>query len=499
MRTGRSLSSRLRSRILLALLATAGVVSCAQPATTSKPDPVTLRIGVAVPKTNEATSGVKSFVGNLLSEQLIGLGWDGRPVARLASGKWSPDGLLLTLDLSKNLQFHDGMVIDAAFVKADLEKYLKSSLLNYKTVVALDAVGKDQLTIRLSRPEALLLADLSNFLLSHPSNPNIGTGPYRLLEGAPVRLAAFDKYYRGRPLTDFVEVHEFEEQRSSWAALMRGEIDAVHEISPGAMDFVQAEGQTTVATFPFTRPYFISLFFNTRHPVLKAPSVRQALSYTVDRESLIKLGLNGQGIVAEGPIWPFHWAYSTAPKTYSRNVEAATLRLESAGLRMKTSAEPGQMPSRFHFRCLTVARYEKIALALQKQLSEVGVDLDIQIVPGRDLVARMKSGDFDSVLMERTSGRSLVWTYFFFHSKVMSLGYSSADGILDRLRTATADIDVRDAVSDFQQVLYEDPPAIFIAWPQVARVVSTRFVVPEEKGRDVIASLSKWKAATAVK
>ena len=64
-----------------------------------------------------------------------------------------------------------------------------------------------------------------------------------------------------------------------------------------------------------------------------------------------------------------------------------------------------------------------------------------------------------------------------------------------------ADGDVRKAVSDFQQKVYDDPPAIFIAWPQVARVVSAKFVVPvvpDETGRDgtrtpdVMSSLRLW-------
>ena len=41
----------------------------------------------------------------------------------------------------------------------------------------------------------------------------------------------------------------------------------------------------------------------------------------------------GQGVVADGPIWPHHWAYSAAQKTYTHNIEAATLRLDAAGLR----------------------------------------------------------------------------------------------------------------------------------------------------------------------
>ena len=41
-------------------------------------DPVTLRFGVASPKTALTSSGVRGFIGNLLSESLIGMGWDGR-------------------------------------------------------------------------------------------------------------------------------------------------------------------------------------------------------------------------------------------------------------------------------------------------------------------------------------------------------------------------------------------------------------------------------------
>jgi hypothetical protein len=34
---------------------------------------------------------------------------------------------------------------------------------------------------------------------------------------------------------------------------------------------------------------------------------------------------------------------------------------------------------------------------------------------------------------------------------------------------------------------------VFLAWPQVARAVSTRFLVPAERGRDVIGSLWQWR------
>ena len=461
-------------------------------------------------KTGSAGAGLPNFINNLIADTLVGIGWDGKPADRLLladSAQWLDGGRALRISMRKGLKFHDGTALDRETFLGRLDATLKEpqppgTNVSYSsiTAVGLDPDSNDGLIIRLSRPEAFLLTDLANSTLNHPTDPNIGTGPFRLISRSPTaRLAAFDDYYRGRPQIDILEVPEFDEQRATWAALMRQDIDAVHEISPNAFDFVQAEGQTNVRTFPFVRPYFYQLMFNARHPVLKKAAVRQALSYAIDRQAVIDLALNKQGVVAEGPVWPFHWAYSTASKSYSHNLDSATLRLDAAGLKVARAATPGQMPSRLRIRCLTVAkdaRYEKIALVLQKQLYEIGVELQIEALPGKELMGRVLAGDFDTLLIERTSGRSLAWTYLTFHSSHGINGYTGADKVLDALRRTTEDGQIRQHVGELQQVLHDDPPAIFIAWPKVARVVSSRFLVQGEQGRDVLSNLWQWKFAS---
>jgi hypothetical protein len=42
----------------------------------------------------------------------------------------------------------------------------------------------------------------------------------------------------------------------------------------------------------------------------------------------------------------------------------------------------------------------------------------------------------------------------------------------------------------------DDPPAIFLAWSQQSRAVSTRFVVPTpEPGREILSNLRLWTPA----
>jgi ABC-type transport system substrate-binding protein len=182
------------------------------------------------------------------------------------------------------------------------------------------------------------------------------------------------------------------------------------------------------------------------------------------------------------------------------NSEAAELLFDKTGYPVKKATKPGRMDSRFRFECLTLAndtRYEKIAILLQKQFYDVGVDMDVVALPWKELASRIGQGRFDAILLERTSGRSLSWPYLTYHSSANPVGYSAADRVLDRLRSAPSDLATRSALSEFQRILYEDPPAVFIAWPVVARAVSNRFVVPTETGRDVMGSLWQWQPATA--
>ncbi len=91
--------------------------------------------------------------------------------------------------------------------------------------------------------------------------------------------------------------------------------------------------------------------------------------------------MRGHGLVAEGPFWPYHWAYPHGRFPVSYNPEAAKLRLDGAGLTL-SGTPSDQMPARFAFSCLTLIgddRFERIALLVQRQLYAIGIDM--RLVP----------------------------------------------------------------------------------------------------------------------
>jgi hypothetical protein len=50
-------------------------------------------------------------------------------------------------------------------------------------------------------------------------------------------------------------------------------------------------------------------------------------------------------------------------------------------------------------------------------------------------------------------------------------------------------------VRSLQQVLHEDPPAVFLYWRETTRAVSRRFDVPFVPDRDILVTVAQWRLA----
>jgi peptide/nickel transport system substrate-binding protein len=506
--TGVRLWRGLSGLVLAALCASGcdGQIGAASPAPPS--EPLYVQIGTALPPAGVPTAGVRGLVRGLYAEGLVLADRVGRISPRLAAEwKWLQGGKVLELKLRRGVTFHDGSPMNSASISSLLQKQFADDPYGfaYRSVTRIEV--RDELTLRihLARPEALILEDIADETIAKGT---IGTGPFAVVgqvteQGAT--LQRFDSYHLGQPGVERVDVKTYPSLRNAWSAMLRGEINMLHEVSREAAQFVEAE--SSVRTYPMLRPYVNALFFNVRHPVLSRREVRQALNYAVDRDAIVRDVMAGRGERADGPVWKYHWAFSTAQKTYDYNPELARLMLDAAGFR-KPADGGDQMPSRFRFTCLMFgddARFERMAVVLQKQLYDVGIDMRFEAVPLRSLLERFSNGKFDAVLVESISGRSLTWLYRHWRSKDKRLpgelnsGYTAADATLDRLRETFGDVETKQAVGELQRIFHEDPPAIFVAWPQTSRAISAGIHVPYENSMDVVGRLwrAEWAAQAA--
>ena len=481
------MTSLTRARASACLFAVLAVSACTQDARRAEDrQPLTVHIGTFFGR-QQPGDPVAQLAGMQSAEPLVSVGWDGQPLPRLAeSAVESPDGMFLTIKLRPNVRFHTGELVTAAQVRELIVPKLAAT-----EVSNVEVRDERTLVLNLKRPYAFKTADLSDFYVDDDARPQLRTGPFRLVSLKPVtRLERFEQYHQGTPSVERVEFHPYPNHRAAWTAMMRGEVNFLHEVNRDAIDFIEAGGD--IRAYPLLRGFYVALVFNVKQPTLESREVRLALNEAIDREEIVRNGMRGHGEVAEGPFWPHHWAYAAGRHVRAYNPEAAKLRLNAAGRAVRSDGSG--MPSRFQFTCLLLegdTRFERIGLVVQRQLFDIGVDMRLQPLPRLEFLKRVGSGSYDAFLFEFTSGRGLSRAYSFWHSRggIISTGYAAADEALERMKLAPTADDTRVAVSDVMRIMQSDPPAAFLAWPREARAADRSFELPYERDQDVLGSL----------
>ncbi len=494
---------RLGPVAALCLAALAGGVAsvggCTRP-----PPPQTgshiLRLGTA-----QTVETLDVYTSMLSAEPLLVLDWHGRAVPRLASSwNWLDGGRGLSVVLRPDVQFHDGTPVTAPAVAAILRKKLPSDQEGFRYLTSIETSSDERtLIFRLSRPDSFLVDAIAGALIVDKDHPLVRTGPFKIISREPTLLAEKNaNYYRGTPGIDRVEVTFFDTQRAVFAAMMRGAVDMVPEVNPESVEFL--EGAAQFKALPSIQPYYFPLVFNVLHPILKNVEVRRAIVQAIDREEIVRQAMRGHARTADDPVWPEHWAYNIAAKGYAHDPAAARARLDSAGFPVRPSTSPDTMASRFQISCLFYNKdfqFERIAVLLQRQLEEVGIDLVVTPADERTLQRRAGTGDFDSYVFQMTSGKSFDRIYQFWHSAggMQSTGYQGADAALEELRHSYLDGDVRIAMANLRQRFYEDVPAAFLVWTEKTRAVDARFDIGDKTDPDVLANLWQFHVGPQLK
>ena len=446
-------------------------------------------------------------------ESLSQLSDDGRPVPKLAeSWWWSNDGRQLNINLRPGIQFHDGTPLTATVAARLLEQAVRKPsnralFTSFSDVKSISASGDRQVVVELTQASALLPDDLEVPIEIGAPADGIGTGPYRLVKRDPNELTfeRFDHYYLGAPRIARISAKPFDTLRTAWTSLLRGDVDMVTDVPPDAVEFISND-QVRVVSFGRRYQYLLALNLK-KHPFDSA-LVRRALNAAIDRPALIENVLKGHGIPSTGPLWPKHWAYNKSTASYRFDPGLATSLFNSAGLRAdKQSVGP---QARFRFTCLIPENFnvlERVALEVQKQLYDVGVDMQFEVVPPREFDNRIREGRFDAMLIDSISGPTLGRSYMFWRSSrqfpggLNFFGYENqeAERLFDLMRTSTNEIAVRSAFARLQETFLDDPPAVFLAWNERSRAVRRDFEIVQDPHRDPadpIYSMWRWRAVS---
>ncbi len=485
------------------LLCAVFAVSCTAKSSPPNARPNELRIG----NPESGTEPGRHTAEALSIESLTQLGADGRPLPKLAeSWWWGKDGRELNVNLRPGVQFHDGTPLSAAVAAKILGDAVarpsnQALFTSLTDVIAVRSRGDRQLVFELSQPSAFLPDDLE-LPLTHDS-PLIGTGPYRVVktDQPEIVLERFPGYYLGTPEIARVIIRPFDTLRTAWTSLLRGDVDMVTDVPPDTVEFIQND---QVRVISYGRRYQYVVAFNSRKPPFNSALVRRALNTAVDRDALIQNVLQGHGLASTGPLWPSHWAYNSSIASYRFDPGLAVSLLNSAGVKADKRTDGPR--ARFKFTCLIPENFsviERVALEVQKQLYNVGVDMQFEVVPAKEFGARIQQGRFDAILIDMVSGPTVGRSFIFWRSArhfqgLNVFGYENveAERLFDVLRTSTNEIAIQSAFTRFQEILLDDPPALFLAWNERSRAVRRDFEIVQDPVRDPadpVYTITRWR------
>ena len=307
------------------------------------------------------------------------------------SWDFTPGGTSLTLHLRPNVKFSDGTAVDANAVKASIlhnkTSPLRTSLEVIQSITVSDPLT---LTIHLNSPTPAdllyafndldgMVSDPADFatLAKHP----VGSGPYTLVSATNSEqvLKKNPGYWDAAAYQpaeiDFVNVAT---GPPSVAALEAGTIDMT-QFEPESLSTVRGDSALGYVLQPSHE--FLTIQFRLDTAPVNNQLVRQAVNYSVNRNEINAVVLDGTGRVADETFSPDQTVAFNASvaNEYTYNPGKAKQLLAQAGFAHGVTISM-VIPS-------GVALTEREAALLKNEMAPAGIDLKIVAVDPGSLLA----------------------------------------------------------------------------------------------------------------
>jgi peptide/nickel transport system substrate-binding protein len=257
---------------------------------------------------------VSEDIFNQVFSRLVYLDISGNTVADLAqSWKLADDYTSIELTLRPGLTWHDGTKVSSAdFVRMfgyltepALKTYVGVEIMQglFGPVSGVKAPDDATVLMEFSQPVPYVMTLLSYWYLVNiddPSDPNflahipVGTGPYKITnfnEQTGATLAAFDKYYAGKPALGGIQFDTFSSGTSLVSDLTSGLVQGVL-----ASNYAELKSVSKGSGFYQTRATqgVWDLMVNCAKAPYNNVAVRQALSYSLDRKQIAGAAFFGE-------------------------------------------------------------------------------------------------------------------------------------------------------------------------------------------------------------
>lgn len=232
-----------------------------------------------------------------------------------------------------------------------------------------------------------------NNFRSHP----VGTGPFQIVaweEGQALVLKKNDHYFekdstgKRLPYLDGVKISFYDSKATEFLLFREKQLEFINDIEASFKDEVltkmgslrkEWEGKIILQTHPYLTIEYFGILVDTANDLVKNSSmrfkaVRQAINYGFDRRKMILYLRNSLGTPAESGFVPLGLPSfdSTLVKGYTYDPSMSKKLLAEAGY-----PDGKGLPV---VKLLTIPIYSDMADFVAKQLSEIGIPIQVEVI-----------------------------------------------------------------------------------------------------------------------
>ncbi len=367
-----------------------------------------------------------SFNDNLY-DRLVFIGPDRLPHPWL-SEKWdiSQDGKQITFTIRKGIKFHDGTDLDGAAVKFSFDRILEPATASpakaqMGTLQSIDLVDPVTVRFNFSAPYAPFFTNISlgyGGIVSPTAvkkagdtfghNP-VGSGPFKLKEwvtGQRITLERYADYKNfrtdgtntGPAYLDTLEFKIIADPATRLAALQSGELD-VSDVDVQQIDKIKSDPKYQIVIWKDATD--MNFFEYANKEPFTDLAVRQAIAYSIDRDSIVKSAWNGYATVNLNPqpAGVAGWDATIGQQYgYPFNLDKAKKVLADGGY---TTGPNGILQKNGKPLAFTMLVYsgsppaKTAAEIVQATLQTIGVKMEIQIMEFGAEQPLLNAGKFD--------------------------------------------------------------------------------------------------------
>jgi peptide/nickel transport system substrate-binding protein len=299
------------------------------------------------------------------------------------------------IKLRRGVKFHNGEDWNAEAAKYSLERAKDPTMRgssNFKPIERVEIVDPSTVRVHTSKPWPIFVNALTQRQASmyppkayagkdsaYISKNPIGTGPYRFVRWSKdeeIVLEANEQYFRGAPRIKTVVFKPIPDDAVRVAALQNGEVDVAVNIPPHLAKIIDNHPKIFLSTAPSIRTIQLMFYthqYDTQNKLVgpyQGPTadrrVRQAITYAVDADEIIKTVLDGKAQRVATMLPSMHFGFDPSLKPIKPDVAKTKKLLAEAGF-------PNGLEIAFNGPQGRYVRDKEVAEAVAGQLTKAGI------------------------------------------------------------------------------------------------------------------------------